>query len=372
MKQGYSTRTCPPFRFDTVGSFLRPKAVLEAKAAFRAGMLAADELAAIEDAAIAAFVQKEKDAGLQCLGDGEFRRDFWHLDFIWGLDGISEIRDEEAQRAFSSDARVAAITGKIAFRDHTFIRDYAFLRKVAGEDALCRMNIPSPTQCLFELMRSRNNGFQAFYAGNFDMLMEDIAGAYAAFIRAAYEQGCRSLQMDDCTWCCLCDPRWLSRAKELSGTDAQVIAERMLELTNTVTASCPDDMTVVEHVCCGAYAQEWNSLGGYTRIAQIVFPHLKVHGMHLKFDTGPLEPLAYVPDGTVVSVGLVDAKSPSVDDRAHVISTLKRAGRFHDLDQLGLNTQCGFSSASSRITMTEERQWAKIAFMRSVAEEVWG
>lgn len=372
MEQNYSVRTRPPFRFDTVGSFLRPKAVHEAKAGFYAGTVTADELAAVEDAAIAAFVQKEKDAGLQCLGDGEFRRDFWHLDFIWGLAGITEIHDGEAQRAFSSDGRVAALTGKVAFQGHSFLRDYAFLRGIAGEDAVCRMNIPSPTQCLFELMRSRNNGFQEFYGGDFDALMADIVGAYTAFIRAAYEQGCRSLQLDDCTWCCLCEPQWLSRVRETSGADAPAVAARMLELTNAVTGACPQDMTVVEHVCCGAYAREWNSLGGYTAIAPLVFPHLRVHGMHLKFDSGPLEPLAHVPDGVMVSVGLVDAKSPSVDDRAQIISTLKRAGRFHDFDQLGLNTQCGFSSASSRITMTEERQWAKIAMMRSIAQELWG
>lgn len=371
MNQQFSIRTKPPFRFDTVGSFLRPQSVHNAKADFRAGNITAAELAAVEDEAIRNFVQKEKEAGLKCLGDGEFRRDFWHLDFIWGLNGISEIHDDEAQRAFASNGRVAAISGKVSFKGHPFLQDYAFLRETAGPDAICRINIPSPTQCLFELMRSENNGFEMYYGSDYSALTEDISNAYVAFVQAAYAQGCRSLQMDDCTWCCLASPQWLAKVYEKHGVDAAEIAGKMLELTNTVTQSCPKDMTVVEHICCGAYAREWGSLGGYTHIAPLVFPNLIVDGMHLKFDVGPLDPLAYVPDGVFVSFGIVDAKSPAEDDRARIVSMLKRAGRFHDLDQMGLNTQCGFSSAASRITMTEAQQWDKIALMRSIAEEIW-
>lgn len=360
-----------PARFDTVGSFLRPRELLLAKEDFRSGKISREAMTKAEDDAVRSVVRKQIDAGLRYVGDGEFRRDFWHLDFIWALNGISEVRDETAYRAHSTDNRAAVISGRVSCGDdHPALRDYAFLSGACGGAAEPKTGIPSPAQCLTELTRSRvGSGLERVYGGDLDALARDIAEAYRIFLRRLYDLGCRRIQFDDCVWCCFCVKDWRERTTEMFGLDRNSLSDLLLGLTNDVIDSCPNDMTVVEHICCGAYHAEWESIGGYTDIAEFLFPRLRADWLHLKFDTGPMEPLSFVPDDVMVSIGIVDAKSPSHDYRSSIIAALERAAELHSPDRLCLSTQCGFSSSADSCTMPESMQWEKIALMREITND---
>lgn len=369
-------RTNSPFRYDMVGSFLRTPELKQARALFGAGESTQEELKKVEDAEIRKLVARQKAAGLRAVTDGEFRRSYWHLDFFWGFDGIERVSMKQGYLFHDEETRAdsARLCGKIRFASHPFVAHYKFLEKVAGKGVIAKQAIPAPAQLLAELYRAENaEAADKVYPVRND-LYRDIADAYRGIIRAFYDAGCRSIQLDDCTWGMLCDASFRA-FYEQTGQGIDGVTETYLALNNAVLADLPKDLVVTTHVCRGNYHSTWAASGGYRPVADALFVREEVSAYFLEFDTdraGDFSPLAKVPADKMVVLGLVSSKQGTLEDRGEIIRRVRAAEKYVPLTRLCLSPQCGFASTEEGNILTEEQQWAKIAFVKSVAEEIWG
>ena len=364
----------PPFRYDIVGSFLRPEALKEKREAFAAGKVTAEELKEAEDAAIRDLVAKEKEVGLKAVTDGEFRRRYWHLDFLAALEGIEEVGAEHWSVAFKGAQPKAAtvkIVDKVDFGDHPFIEHFRYLQSLAG-DTLAKMTIPSPSMLhLICCVRATDYVPIKRYEDE-ARLFEDIALAYQKAVRAFYEAGCRYLQLDDTSWGEFCDPE-KRKAYEARGFDLDKIERAYVTMINRVLEAKPVDMTITMHICRGNFRSTWFSSGGYEPVAEILFGGCHVDGFFLEYDSdraGGFEPLKHIKDQRVV-LGLVTSKTADLENKDDVKKRIEEAAKFVPLDQLCLSPQCGFSSTEEGNILTEDDQWKKLRLIREIAEEVW-
>ncbi|MUG73614.1 MULTISPECIES: 5-methyltetrahydropteroyltriglutamate--homocysteine S-methyltransferase [Paenibacillus] len=367
-------RTATPFRHDMVGSFLRPHALKEARIQFQNNEISADVLKKIEDQEIIKLVKKQKSVGLQAVTDGEFRRSWWHLDFMWGLDGVEKANLEKGYpfQGMETRAETARLYGKIGFSYHPFVEHFKFLKNVAGSDVIARQTIPAPAQFLAELQRPENKAStDAFYSSTED-LAADIAKTYKAAILAFYEAGCRSLQLDDCTWGMLCDKNyWESRQQE--GVNVSEIAQLYARVNEEAIAGLPDDLIITTHVCRGNYHSTWASSGGYEPVAETLFGIDNIDAYYLEFDTdraGDFAPLRYLKNQQVV-LGLHSSKVGELEDREVIISRIREAAQYVDINHICLSPQCGFASTEEGNLLTEEQQWNKLALIKEIADEIW-
>jgi 5-methyltetrahydropteroyltriglutamate--homocysteine methyltransferase len=380
-----------PFRADVVGSYLRPAALQEGRAAFAAGTITQDELTHIEDQAIADLVAKQKAAGLQVITDGEFRRSWWHLDFMWGLGGVEKAALDHGYRFAGIETRAgtARLTGKISGDNHPFLSHFAFLRLFAEAGVVPRLTVPAPAQFFKELQRPENQeATLAIYPDRADLLA-DIAAAYRHFIAQLYAAGCRNLQLDDCTWGMLIDPDYTNGWAMTPGDNCDCagapataqgesladLAETLLALNNAAVEGAPLDLVITTHVCRGNFRSHWAAKGGYGPIAPYLFARSRYEAFYLEFDTeraGDFSPLAHVPAGKQVVLGLVSSKVGALEDKQALIARIHEAARYVPLENLCLSTQCGFASTEEGNALSEAQQWAKIALVREVAQEVWG
>lgn len=367
-------RNTAPFRADIVGSFLRPQALKKARRKFERREISAGELREIEDAEIVKLVEKQQAIGLQAVTDGEFRRSWWHLDFMWGLEGVEKRSIEKGYQfqGVETRAETASLTGKIRFGGHSMLKDYQFLRTAAGEAGLARQTIPAPAQFLAELQRGGNQAITSAVYDNTEELIGDIAAAYRDAIQAFYAAGCRNLQLDDCTWGMLCDKAyWEERQQQ--GVDAAAIAGLYARVNREAIQGRPSDMAITMHVCRGNYHSTWAASGGYEPVAEVLFGIEGVDGYYLEFDTeraGDFAPLRFIKDQQVV-LGLVSSKNGELECKADIIARLAEATKFVPIDQLCLSPQCGFASTEEGNILTEEQQWAKLRLIKEVADEVW-
>ena len=364
----------PPFRYDIVGSFLRPEALKEKREAFAAGKVTAEELKEAEDAAIRDLVAKEKEVGLKTVTDGEFRRRYWHLDFLAALEGIEEVGAEHWSVAFKGAQPKAAtvkIVDKVDFGDHPFIAHFRYLQSLAG-DTLAKMTIPSPSMLhLICCVRATDYAPIERYEDEV-RLFEDIALAYQKAVRAFYEAGCRYLQLDDTSWGEFCDPE-KRKAYEARGFDLDKIERAYVTMINRVLEAKPADMTITMHICRGNFRSTWFSSGGYEPVAEILFGGCHVDGFFLEYDSdraGGFEPLKHIKDQRVV-LGLVTSKTADLENKDDVKKRIEEAAKFVPLDQLCLSPQCGFSSTEEGNILTEDDQWKKLRLIREIAEAVW-
>ncbi|GIO63235.1 5-methyltetrahydropteroyltriglutamate--homocysteine S-methyltransferase [Paenibacillus cineris] len=369
-------RTVTPFRYDIVGSFLRPQALKEARAQFQNGEITAEQLREVESAEIIKLVQKQKEVGLQAVTDGEFRRSWWHLDFFWGLDGVERTIVDQGYQFNGAQSRpeTARLTGKVGYSSHPFVSHYAFLKEVAGEDVVARQSIPAAAQFLFELDRAENQeSTQAIYP-NREELVTDIAKAYKAAILALYEAGCRSLQIDDCTWGALCDEQFMAFMKQ-AGVNVAEYANEFARLNEEVVSGLPDDLVVTTHVCRGNYVSTYAGVGGgYEPIAQTLLGIDNYSGYYLEFDTeraGDFKPLRSLKDNQQVVLGLFSSKFGELENKADILKRIEEATQYVDLNRICLSPQCGFASTEEGNHLTEEQQWRKLAFIKEIAEEIW-
>ncbi|WPC74691.1 uroporphyrinogen decarboxylase/cobalamine-independent methonine synthase family protein [Vibrio porteresiae] len=383
-----------PFHADVVGSYLRPQYLHDARRQFEQGAIDANQLKEIEDKAITELVEKQKSLGLKVITDGEFRRSYWHLDFMWGLQGIEHVVLDKGYQFVNMVTRAdsARLTGKIGGANHPFIEHFKFLASLADETVLPRLTIPAPAQFLAELQRSDNQAStQAIYSDE-NELVEDIAQAYHTFFKELAAAGCRNVQIDDCTWGMLVDPKFaakgaadtpLSEASscgcganhELSheGRVADA-AELYLTVNNKAIAGAPEGLTVTTHVCRGNYRSTWAASGGYAPVAKVLFGRENVSAYYLEFDTdraGDFSPLAELTGDKKVVLGLVSSKIAELEDADAVVARIKEAAQYVPLDRLFLSTQCGFASTEEGNALTEEQQWAKIKLVQEVAKRVW-
>ncbi|MCF7758346.1 5-methyltetrahydropteroyltriglutamate--homocysteine S-methyltransferase [Paenibacillus sp. FSL M8-0212] len=369
-------RTVTPFRYDIVGSFLRPSALKDARLKYQNGEITTEQLNEVENAEIVKLVQKQKEVGLQAVTDGEFRRSWWHLDFFWGLDGVERTIIEEGYRFNGATSRpeTARLSGKISYSSHPFVAHYAFLKEAAGEDVVARQSIPAAAQFLFELDRADNKeSTQAIYP-NRQELLSDIAGAYKASILAFYEAGCRSIQIDDCTWGALCDQQFITVMEQI-GVNVEEYANELAKLNEEVVSGLPEDLVVTTHVCRGNYVSTFAGVGGgYEPIAQTLLSIDNYSGFYLEFDTeraGDFKPLRFLKDNQQVVLGLFSSKFGELENKEDILKRIEEATQYVDLDRICLSPQCGFASTEEGNHLTEEQQWRKLAFIKEIAEELW-
>ncbi|MFC0234227.1 5-methyltetrahydropteroyltriglutamate--homocysteine S-methyltransferase [Vagococcus entomophilus] len=373
----FSKRTTAPFRFDIVGSFLRPEKLKQARADFDAGKIDFEALTKIEDEEIRGLVAKEKAAGLQGITDGEFRRSYWHLDYFWGFSGVEHNTMSQGYLFHGEETRAdsARLNGKIRFTEnHPFLAHYKFLKEVVGKEGTARQSIPAPAQFFAELVRAENEEkVNEFYPDRAE-LYEDISKAYRESILAFYELGCRNIQLDDCTWGMLCDEKFWSNMAN-GEYDVQALQELYLKLNNDAIADLPEDLVVNTHVCRGNYHSTWATSGGYAPVAETLFGNENVQGFYLEYDddrSGGFEPLSHLPEGKQVVLGLVTSKSGKLEDKEVIKKRIAEAAKVIPLDDLCLSPQCGFASTEEGNILSDAEQWAKIELIKEIAAEVWG
>ncbi|RRG07843.1 MAG: 5-methyltetrahydropteroyltriglutamate--homocysteine S-methyltransferase [Lactobacillus sp.] len=378
-EQTLTNRTTSPFRFDVVGSFLRPAALKAARKQYAAGNIAAADLKQVEDQSIIELIKKEEAAGLQSITDGEFRRSWWHLDFFWGLNGVEKtaldqgyiFNDEETR------AETARLSGKITGTNHPFVDHFKFLRAHLADPKTAKQTIPAPAQFIAELYRPENiEATNKYYSSEAD-LIADIAKVYQQVALDLYDAGLRVLQLDDCTWGMLAG--FHAGAKDGTNKIDQAEIDKNKELyvnvNNAFIEGLPEDLIVNTHDCRGNYHSTWASAGGYESVAEPLFTREKVHAFFLEYDndrSGGFEPLAQIQDDQLVVLGLITSKSGELEDKQTVIDRIHEAAKYVPLDRLCLSTQCGFASTEEGNILTEDQQWAKIQLVKDVAEEVWG
>ena len=371
--------TNAPFRCDIVGSFLRPDVLKQARADFNAGVIDAAQLKTVEDVAIRDLVAKQKVAGLKVVTDGEFRRSYWHLDFMWGLGGIERRTSREGYKFHGEEttADTAVVVGPISGENHPFVEHFKFVQALAGSDHVARQTIPAPIQTFSEVTLDRCDGQQESLRSVYPTdgaLFDAIAAAYRTVIADLYAAGCRNIQFDDCTWGIYCDTDFVAKTG-MSPVDIQKVSELGVALNNAAIEGAPADLVINTHVCRGNYHSTYAFEGGYDPVAPHLFAHENVQAFYLEFDTpraGGFEPLRYVAEGKKVVLGLVTSKQPGLEDEEALVARINEAAQYVPLENLCLSPQCGFASCEIGNKLTEEEQWAKIALIQRVAKRVWG
>ena len=365
-----------PFRLDHVGSFLRPERLKEARAKFNAGEITAEELESVENEEIIALIEKEKELGLKSVTDGEFRRAFWHLDFLENLDGVELVEVDHFSVQFKDKdvkPKTLRIVGKVDFSEnHPFVKHFKFLKEHAG-DTPVKLTIPSPSMLhLITQVREKNYVPIERYKDNEALFYDDVVAAYRKALQCFYDLGCRNIQLDDTSWgeFCALDKR---EAYEARGFDLEQIARDYVDVLNRVIEWKPEDLVVNMHICRGNFRSTWFSSGGYEPVAKTLFGHCRVDGFFLEYDSdraGDFTPLRYIKDQKVV-LGLITSKSGDLEDKGEVIARIKEASQYVPLEQLCLSPQCGFSSTEEGNILTIEAQWDKLKLIDEIVHEVW-
>ena len=365
-----------PFRYDFVGSFLRPQALKDAKAEYLNGEITQEEYDSIVNKEITKLVEKQKELGYHVITDGEFRRTFWHLDFMWGFEGVAH---ENTGNGVKFDAELALLddtylVGKIKAKPHPFVEYFKFLKQFEDENTVAKYTIPAPAQTFQQMIVPSNyESTKKFYADN-EELIQDIGKAYQDVIRQFYDAGCRNLQLDDCTWGAIVGDAAKQRYKSL-GIDLDEVKSQLLEVNNLALEGKPDDMVITSHICRGNYHSTFFTSGPYDSVADYVFAKENVDALLLEYDderSGGFAPLAKVSEDKKVVLGLITTKSPVLEDKEKVIARIHEAAKYIPLDRLCLSPQCGFASCEIGNKITEEEQWAKLRLVKEIAEEVWG
>ena len=366
-----------PFRLDHVGSFLRPERLKEARAKFNDGEITAEELERVENEEIIALIEKEKELGLKSVTDGEFRRAFWHLDFLENLDGVELVEVDHFSVQFKDKdvkPKTLRIVGKVDFSEkHPFVKHFKFLKEHAG-DTPVKLTIPSPSMLhLITQVREKNYVPIERYKDNEALFYDDVVAAYRKALQCFYDLGCRNIQLDDTSWgeFCALDKR---EAYEARGFDLEKIARDYVDVLNRVIEWKPEDLVVNMHICRGNFRSTWFSSGGYEPVAKTLFGHCRVDGFFLEYDSdraGDFTPLRYIKDQKVV-LGLITSKSGDLEDKGEVIARIKEASQYVPLEQLCLSPQCGFSSTEEGNILTIEAQWDKLKLIDEIVREDWG
>ena len=366
-----------PFRYDFVGSFLRPEKLKEARNQFDNGSIGYDELKKVEDESITELITKVKELGYHVITDGEFRRATWHLDFMWGFDGVGHTPTKTGLPFHGEDAMVddTYLVGKIGItKEHPFIEHFKFVKQFEDENTVAKQTIPSPAQFLAQFTMPFNREHTLKYYATDKELAEDIVKAYGKVINDLYEAGCRNIQLDDCTWGMMAD----KSGHFAYGTTQEGLIEIQKahkDINNKVIANAPKDIVINTHVCRGNFHSTYANSGAYDPVADILFGEENVDAYYLEFDderSGGFEPLAKVSGDKKVVLGLITTKSPKLENKEEVINRIHEAEKYIPLDRLYLSPQCGFASCEIGNKLTEEEQWAKLTLVKEIAKEVWG
>jgi len=368
-------RDKPPFRADHVGSFLRPKELLDAREKQQKGEITREALRKVEDAAIRDIVKYQEDLGLEAITDGEFRRTYFHIDFLEQLGGV-EVRGGIASKFHGAAGDVSFappvmhVVGKLKHEKPIQLADFNFLKTVTKR-GVAKVTIPSPTMLHFRggrqaISKDAYPDLEAFYA--------DIAACYRDELNSLGEAGCTYVQLDDTNLAYLCDPKLREGAKQ-RGDDPDELPRRYAKLINAAIADRPKGMTICTHLCRGNFKSAWVAEGGYEPVAEALFKDLAVDGYFLEYDderSGDFSPLRHVPKGKIVVLGLVTTKLGELEKKDDIKRRIDEAAKFVPLEQLALSPQCGFSSTVHGNEIMRDAQSAKVKLVVETAREVWG
>ena len=349
----------PPFRADHVGSLLRPPGLAEARKR---------KDVAFQQGAIRAVVARQEAIGLQGVTDGEFSRDWWHLDFLSQLEGVA-LRENPGPRFGGTEDQppIPVVTGKLRYRKPIMIGDFLFLKQVTSKTA--KFTIPSPSMLH---LRAGRAGISHDAYPDMTPFWEDAAVAYRAAIAGFGEAGCTYLQLDDVAFAYLCDPKIRDNCKK-NGDDPDALPLLYAATINRALEGRPSGMTVTMHTCRGNFRSAWVAEGGYEPVAEAMFS-AGVDGFFMEFDSaraGGFEPLRFVPRGKRVVLGLVTSKSGPLENSGDVKRRIDEAAKIVPLEDLCLSPQCGFSSTHHGNLLTEDEQWRKLELVVEVAADVW-
>jgi 5-methyltetrahydropteroyltriglutamate--homocysteine methyltransferase len=361
-----------PYRADQVGSLLRPDWLAAERARFKRGEGDAATLRASEDRAITEAVRRQEAIGLQSITDGEFRRDWWHLDFLAQLDGVT-LKENPGPKFQTGEhggeqPPIATVTGKIGCSRPIMADDFAYLKTQTTRTP--KMTIPSPS--MLHLRGGRAAISREAYAG-MDAFWADVAAAYRKAIGHLYDAGCRYLQLDDITFAYLCDPKIQANCRA-NGDDPAALPQTYADTINAALAGKPADLHVTIHTCRGNFKSAWVAEGGYDPVVQAMFS-TNVDGYFMEFDSvraGGFEPLRALPRGKKVVLGLVTTKLGELESKEDLKRRIDEAAKFVPLDDLCLSPQCGFSSTHHGNALSMDDQWRKLERVVEVAREVWG
>lgn len=369
-------RTRPPFRADEVGSLLRPQRIKEARAERERGQISAEDLRKVEDMEIEKVVHKQASVGLKLATDGEFRRSWWHFDFLANLTGCELFHPETGIQFAGVETRNdnVRVTGKLDFpADHPMLQHFKFLKKHADiAHVVPKMTIPSPAVLHF---RGGRRSISKEVYPDLDAFFEDLGKTYRKAVKAFYDIGCRYLQFDDTVWAYLCSQDEWKKARE-RGDNPDGLQQIYARVINYAIAERPSDMVITTHVCRGNFRSTWIASGGYEPVAETLLGGTNYDGYFLEYDTeraGGFEPLRFLPKGNkVVVVGLITSKFGELENRDDIKRRLAEAAKFAPLEQLALSPQCGFASTEEGNVLSEDEQWAKLRRAVEIAAEVWG
>lgn len=356
-----------PFKADIVGSFLRSERIKSIREKFQNEKVSQEELKQVEDEEILKLVEKQKQVGLQGITDGEFRRSWWHYDFMENLLGAEGRPGPKYQfQGIETRGYIVEITDKIAYNpNHPFFDHFRFLHSAVGENHVAKQTIPSPNMFLQENIRNTP------VYDSLEELGKDLSEAYRLTIRKFYDLGCRYLQLDDVFWAHLVSSE--SREKEIAnGVDPDYLASLCTKILNDALEDKPEDLLVTMHICRGNFHSSWVYSGGYDKISDYLF-QVNVDGFFLEFDderSGDFKPLKKV-KGQKVVLGLMTSKTAELEDKERLKSRIKEASKYVPLEQICLSPQCGFASTEEGNVLTEDQQWKKIEHLQTLSREVW-
>jgi 5-methyltetrahydropteroyltriglutamate--homocysteine methyltransferase len=364
-------RNKPPFRADHVGSLLRSAALKDARIKHARGEISSSDLKATEDVEIKKVIAKQEQIGLHSVTDGEYRRAWWHFDFLGALEGV-ELIDVDQGIQFSgvqTKAQAPRVMGRVDFADHPMLEHFRFLKANTGKTP--KMTIPSPSMLHYRGGRKMIN--MGIYP-QMDAFYHDLGQAYRKAAHAFYAEGCRYLQLDDCSFAYLCDPEQRQMLAG-RGDDPEKQGQIYAGMINAAIDGRPADLTITMHLCRGNFRSTFVASGGYEPIADLLFNQVNADGYFMEWDndrSGGFEPLRFLPKGKHVVLGLVTSKTGVLETRDDLLRRIEEASKYAPLDQLCLSPQCGFASTEEGNVLAEEEQWAKLKLVVQVAEEVWG
>jgi 5-methyltetrahydropteroyltriglutamate--homocysteine methyltransferase len=366
-------RALPPFRADHVGSLLRPQELAQARASRKAGTLSADALREVEDRSIASAIRRQEELGLRAVTDGEYRRAFWHYDFVSGLDGV-ELYEPEEKILFKGGLPLPLalrVGGRIGWSKPVMVDDFRFVARHA-EGAVAKMTIPSPSVVHF---RGGRRAIDAKTYPDLDRFFADLGEAYNKAVAAFAAAGCHYLQLDEVNIAYLCDPEQIAGLRA-RGEHVDNLLSIYAGMLNRAIEARPDGMVISMHLCRGNFRSHWVASGGYEPVAEVLFNQINSDAYFMEYDTdraGGFEPLRFVPRGhKVVVLGLVTSKAGALESKDELKRRIDQAAKYLPLEQLALSPQCGFASTEEGNLLTEDEQWAKLSLCVEVAREVWG
>ena len=370
-----STRTTPPFRADHVGSFLRPKFLLDAREHKARGEITAEQLRQVEDRAITDIVKFQQDVGLQSITDGEFRRTYFHIDFLDQLGGVKTdipvtIRKPDGSEELAPPAM--RVVDKVRHVKDIQRADFEYLKSQVAAGLTPKVTIPSPTMLHF---RGGRAGISKVHYPELDpAFYDDVALAFGLELQSLFDAGCRYVQMDDTNMAYLCDEKMREAARQ-RGDDPNELPHRYATFINKVVAHKPPGMVLAMHLCRGNFKSTHAAAGNYEPVAEALLAEMKLDAYFMEYDderSGDFRPLRFLPKGKTVVLGLVTTKFGEMESKDTLKRRIDEAAKYAPLDQLALSPQCGFSSTVHGNNIAIEAQRAKLRLVVETAAEVWG